>query len=104
VGKRQKEKPAAVVNYKKKKKKLIWKSLTKHWTSSMSEEKNKMVEGSSIFHLLDLATVDGHILHIPKIIQKNPLQCFYKIVTEGLISDMRREIQDVSYYTSRESY
>lgn len=62
-----------------------------------------MVEGSLLFHLLDLAIVNCHVLRIQKIKQTNPLECFINIVTEGLMSDVTGEIQDVSYYISRES-
>jgi hypothetical protein len=54
-------------------------------------------------YTLDLAIVNDHILHVQKIKQMNPLERFIMTVTEGLISDVRGEIQDSSYYIPRES-
>jgi len=55
-----------------------------HTSDYFSFQREKKNGGRKfIFHLLDLAIVSAHILHIQKIKQTNPLECFIKIVTEG---------------------
>lgn len=79
VGKRQNQKPAAVANYNKK----TDMEKSDQTLDYFSFQREKIKWWKFIFHHLDLAIVNGYILYIPKTMQKNPLQCFYKIVTKG---------------------